>query len=258
MDCSLPDSSVLGDSPGKNPGVSCHFLLQGIFPTQGWNLHSPHCRQPLLSEPPGRLRGCGCMGREEDPSVISRRVLTDNTQWSEMFPSEALEETLGHAQGSLEPPMPARGPCLLGGGGRAGQDVPSSGSMVSAPLPPVAAMVQELEKPACLPAAASSRLIWAHVHRHIRVFLKNNISHGPGMPQEDREGRRVQGESGHLVPKGSPRHECGRCQGWPSPPMGRSRLLRGLGIHVSNAPLTPVSQHCRQPPPVIGCLSDSC
>ena len=117
MDCSLPDSSVLGDSPGKNPGVSCHFLLQGIFPTQGWNLHSPHCRQPLLSEPPGRLRGCGCMGREEDPSVISRRVLTDNTQWSEMFPSEALEETLGHTQGSVEPPMPARGPCLLGVGG---------------------------------------------------------------------------------------------------------------------------------------------
>ena len=27
------------DSPGKNSGVSCHFLLQGIFPTQGSNLH---------------------------------------------------------------------------------------------------------------------------------------------------------------------------------------------------------------------------
>ena len=23
--------------PGKNTGVDCHFLLQGIFPTQGWN-----------------------------------------------------------------------------------------------------------------------------------------------------------------------------------------------------------------------------
>ena len=32
MDCSLPGSSVLGDSPGKNTGVGCHFLLQGIFP----------------------------------------------------------------------------------------------------------------------------------------------------------------------------------------------------------------------------------
>ena len=27
----------LWDFPGKNPGVGCHFLLQGIFPTQGSN-----------------------------------------------------------------------------------------------------------------------------------------------------------------------------------------------------------------------------
>ena len=27
------------DSPGKNTGVISHFLLQGIFPTQGSNLH---------------------------------------------------------------------------------------------------------------------------------------------------------------------------------------------------------------------------
>jgi len=26
-----------GDSPGKNTGVGCHDLLQGVFPTQGWN-----------------------------------------------------------------------------------------------------------------------------------------------------------------------------------------------------------------------------
>ena len=26
------------DSPGKNTAVGCHFLLQGIFPTQGSNL----------------------------------------------------------------------------------------------------------------------------------------------------------------------------------------------------------------------------
>ena len=30
-------SSVHGDFPGKNTGVGCHFLLQGIFPTQGSN-----------------------------------------------------------------------------------------------------------------------------------------------------------------------------------------------------------------------------
>ena len=37
MDCSPPDSSVHGDSPGKNTGVGCHALLHGIFPTQGLN-----------------------------------------------------------------------------------------------------------------------------------------------------------------------------------------------------------------------------
>ena len=34
MDCSPQGSSVHGDSPGKNAGVGCHALLQGIFPTQ--------------------------------------------------------------------------------------------------------------------------------------------------------------------------------------------------------------------------------
>ena len=30
------------DSLGKNTGVGCHFLLQGIFLTQEWNLHLLH------------------------------------------------------------------------------------------------------------------------------------------------------------------------------------------------------------------------
>ena len=32
------------NSPGKNTGVGCHSLLQGIFPTQGPNPSLPHCR----------------------------------------------------------------------------------------------------------------------------------------------------------------------------------------------------------------------
>ena len=35
------------DSPGKNSGVGCHFLLQGIFPTQGSNLGLLNCKQIL-------------------------------------------------------------------------------------------------------------------------------------------------------------------------------------------------------------------
>ena len=38
VDCSLP---------GKNTGVGCHFLLQGVFPTQGLNLGLPSFRQIL-------------------------------------------------------------------------------------------------------------------------------------------------------------------------------------------------------------------
>ena len=49
MDCSPPGSSVHGDSPGKNTGVDCHVLLQGIFPTQGSNPGLLHCRQILYS-----------------------------------------------------------------------------------------------------------------------------------------------------------------------------------------------------------------
>ena len=37
MDCSLPGSFIQWDSPGKNTGVDCHFLLQGIFSTQETN-----------------------------------------------------------------------------------------------------------------------------------------------------------------------------------------------------------------------------
>ena len=40
-------SSVCGDSLGKNTGVGCHVLLQGIFPTQGLNQGLLHCRRIL-------------------------------------------------------------------------------------------------------------------------------------------------------------------------------------------------------------------
>ena len=39
MDGTGLGSSVHGDFPGKNTRVGCHFLIQGIFPTQGSNPH---------------------------------------------------------------------------------------------------------------------------------------------------------------------------------------------------------------------------
>ena len=45
----LQPTSLLSpwDFPGKDTGVGCRFLLQGIFPTQGSNLRLLHCRQIL-------------------------------------------------------------------------------------------------------------------------------------------------------------------------------------------------------------------
>ena len=42
----VPSPLCLWDCPSKNTGMGCHFLLQGIFLTQGWNpclLWPLHC-----------------------------------------------------------------------------------------------------------------------------------------------------------------------------------------------------------------------
>ena len=47
VDCSPPGSSIHGNSLGKNTGVGCHALRQGILPTQGSKSCLPHGRQIL-------------------------------------------------------------------------------------------------------------------------------------------------------------------------------------------------------------------
>ena len=44
MECSLPGCSIYGIFPGKNTWVCYHFLLLGIFPTQGSHTELLHCR----------------------------------------------------------------------------------------------------------------------------------------------------------------------------------------------------------------------
>ena len=53
-------SSVHGNSPDKNPGVGCHFLLQGIFLTQGLD---PHVVSPALQADSLSLSHRGNPGR---------------------------------------------------------------------------------------------------------------------------------------------------------------------------------------------------
>ena len=57
MDCILPGSCGPWNFPGKNTWVGCHFLLQGIFPTQGSNprlLHLLHWQADFTPVSPGK------------------------------------------------------------------------------------------------------------------------------------------------------------------------------------------------------------
>ena len=78
VDCSPPSSSVHGDTPGKNTGVGCHALLQGIFPTQGLNPGLPHCRQILYHlKPPGKPKDTGVGSL----SLLQGNFLTQKMNW---------------------------------------------------------------------------------------------------------------------------------------------------------------------------------
>ena len=48
MDCCPTRLFYPWNFPGKNTGVSCHFFLQGIFPTQGSNPHLLHWQADSL------------------------------------------------------------------------------------------------------------------------------------------------------------------------------------------------------------------
>ena len=67
--CSLPGSSVYGDSPGEKTRMCCHVLLQGILLTQGSNPGLPHCRRILYR--PNHQTSTKLLGREV-PTLLSR------------------------------------------------------------------------------------------------------------------------------------------------------------------------------------------
>jgi len=52
------------NSPSKNTVVGCHFLLQGIFPTQRSNLGLLHCRQIFY-----------CLSHQESSYIIYKCTL---------------------------------------------------------------------------------------------------------------------------------------------------------------------------------------
>ena len=77
-------SSVHGDSPGKNTGVGCHALLQGIFPTQGLNPGLPHCRWICYH--------LSLQGKPKNTGVSSLSPLQG------IFPTQELNQALLHGR----------------------------------------------------------------------------------------------------------------------------------------------------------------
>ena len=71
-------SAYLRQNTGKNTGVDCHALLQGIFPTQGLNprlLHLPYRQAGSLPlEPPGKPM-CSVTPASNAPSLTPRYPL---------------------------------------------------------------------------------------------------------------------------------------------------------------------------------------
>ena len=61
LECNPPGSLCPWDFSGKNTGVGGHFILQGIFPTQGSNPDRLHFRQILY-----------CLSHQGRPFSLSR------------------------------------------------------------------------------------------------------------------------------------------------------------------------------------------
>ena len=72
------------DSPGKNTGVGCHSLLQGIFPTQGLNPGLPCCRQIFY-----------CMRHQGSPGIRLKFNLHIQVGWFAFLKQLLSQQGLG-------------------------------------------------------------------------------------------------------------------------------------------------------------------
>ena len=81
MRCNPPSSSVHGIFPGKNTEVSCHFLLQGIFLTQGCNLCLLRLLHWQVDSLPLRCLGSPKVGIQVSSRII-KELLTKDGKWT--------------------------------------------------------------------------------------------------------------------------------------------------------------------------------
>ena len=96
------------DFPGKSAGMGCHFLLQGIFPTQGSNPGLPYCRQMLycLSHPGSPETGGGWaefsrVDKYQSSSGLSRQtMILFKVKWRELPGSPEVKTSPSSAEGA--------------------------------------------------------------------------------------------------------------------------------------------------------------
>ena len=104
MDCSPSGYSFHGNTPGKNTGVGCHSLLQGIFQTQGLTPGSPALADAYFtiwatSEPRSNF--------QDNPNP-SLQVQMLPLMWKEMFQvSDKNFKLLGFPGDSVVKNLPA-------------------------------------------------------------------------------------------------------------------------------------------------------
>ena len=67
------------DFPSNSTGVDCHFLLQGLFPTQGLNPHLPHCRQTLYRLSHQGVTGKSGLGVQNEAGQRLTEFCQENT-----------------------------------------------------------------------------------------------------------------------------------------------------------------------------------
>ena len=95
--CDPVDTRLLHpwDFLGKSTGVGCHFLLQGIFPTQGLNPGLPPCRQTLH-----RLSHQGSPGMYTNTCISIQYFPPSDwlhSVWRTLGPSTSLQITQFHS-----------------------------------------------------------------------------------------------------------------------------------------------------------------
>ena len=95
----------LWNFPGKNTGVGCHFLLQGIFLTQRLSPGLAHCRRMLY-----RLSYQRSTSYQEQPLDGSKKQVPPSEASSHQFPDPWVrkipeKEMATHQYSCLENPM---------------------------------------------------------------------------------------------------------------------------------------------------------